>query len=241
MILNNYFAEIVDAAEGSAPHEITGFLHRDGKGSLRFDRTQNTKQHEEFAVDPTEALRHLSVGTAFCFVHSHCQTPHVFSEHDLSSIRTTAMPWILYSTRTHSFNFKRPPGNLPPLEGREFILGLQDCVTLVSDYYETQGLPAWPFFTRPPSSLEHGDPLDHAIIQGQGFIRSSTEDLTVGDLLMIAVGFRGQPNHLAVYLGEGLILHQLVGNVSSKCLYEGAWRRMTKFAYRHPKFTSKLQ
>jgi cell wall-associated NlpC family hydrolase len=42
------------------------------------------------------------------------------------------------------------------------------------------------------------------------------------------------PNHAAVYLGDGLILHHLQGRLSSRDVYGGYWQKVTTHALRHP-------
>jgi cell wall-associated NlpC family hydrolase len=57
--------------------------------------------------------------------------------------------------------------------------------------------------------------------------------LKVGDVLLMQVA-ASVPNHAAVYLGDGLILHHLQGRLSSRDVYGGYWQKVTTHALRHP-------
>jgi cell wall-associated NlpC family hydrolase len=57
-------------------------------------------------------------------------------------------------------------------------------------------------------------------------------DLKVGDALLMQVA-SPVPNHAAVYLGDGLILHHLQGRLSSRDVYGGYWQKVTTQVLRH--------
>lgn len=42
----------------------------------------------------------------------------------------------------------------------------------------------------------------------------------------------GVPNHAAVYLGDGLMLHHMYGRLSSRDVYGGYWREVTRLVVR---------
>lgn len=64
-------------------------------------------------------------------------------------------------------------------------------------------------------------------------------DLKVGDVLLMQVA-SPVPNHAAVYLGDGLILHHLQGRLSSRDVYGGYWQKVTTHALRHPDLRPRL-
>jgi len=43
----------------------------------------------------------------------------------------------------------------------------------------------------------------------------------------------GVPNHAGVYLGDGIMLHHLYGRLSSRDVYGGYWREVTRLTLRH--------
>jgi hypothetical protein len=52
------------------------------------------------------------------------------------------------------------------------------------------------------------------------------DNLKVGDCFLMQVA-SPVPNHAAVYLGDGLILHHLQGRLSSRDVYGGYWQKVT--------------
>ena len=53
-----------------------------------------------------------------------------------------------------------------------------------------------------------------------------------GDMIVMQIRST-QPNHAAVYLGDGLILHHLYGRLSSRDVYGGYWEDVTRMIMRH--------
>src|SRR3546814_13788378 len=59
------------------------------------------------------------------------------------------------------------------------------------------------------------------------------KDLRPGDVLCMAIG-EGNPNHMALYVGEGEILHHLTNRLSTREPYRDFWRTLTCYVLRHP-------
>lgn len=219
---------------------MCGFLHYDGKGSLKFSRATNLLKLDQFHVDPHDVITAYSSPNLMAFVHSHCQHDPVFSDADIEYLNRTRIPWFIYSTKTHTFNFKRPDGIFPPFVGREFIVGLHDCAGLVMDYFlKFFSLPI-PFFVRTASTMAFGYPLDCVTLLNLGFEEVKDGSSRVHDVVLMQTQFGKPITHVGVVVREGLLLHQMYGRVSAMETYAGLWTRLTKLTFRHPKFTSKL-
>ncbi len=65
-----------------------------------------------------------------------------------------------------------------------------------------------------------------------GFVVVEPDDLLVGDVFLMQVNSE-VPNHAAIYLGDGLILHHLQGRLSSRDVYGGYWQKITTHTLRH--------
>jgi cell wall-associated NlpC family hydrolase len=65
-----------------------------------------------------------------------------------------------------------------------------------------------------------------------GFAVVDPDDLRVGDVLLMQVHSE-VPNHAAIVLGDGLILHHLQGRLSSRDVYGGYWQKITTHTLRH--------
>jgi len=60
-----------------------------------------------------------------------------------------------------------------------------------------------------------------------GFVETDGMEPEKGDLLFMRLdGCRGL-NHVAVYIGEGKMLHQLQGRLSSRDYWDGYWQKVT--------------
>lgn len=238
--MNNYLAEISELADKFNPNEICGFLHFDGAGSLRFYNVRNCLKGEQFVVDPNDVRSAFASGTVGAFAHSHCANDEAFSEADIESINITQVPWFVYSTKSRRFNFRRPDNVYPPLVGREYILGMHDCVGLIADYFKKFYDLSFPFFCRTHDMMSHGYPLDHVLLLRLGFQEVKTDKPEINDVVLIRFNFNLPVTHAGVIVKDDLLLHQITGKVSCVEQYSGVWERMTRFVFRHPKFTSKL-
>ena len=57
-------------------------------------------------------------------------------------------------------------------------------------------------------------------------------ELEEGDVIIMQVRAY-EPNHAAIYLGEGLMLHHLYGRLSSRDVYGGYWKDVTRIILRY--------
>ena len=98
-------------------------------------------------------------------------------------------------------------------EGRPFLHGLFDCYTLVRDYYKRNFnifLPTniqrdWEWWNKGQNLY-----LENA----KDYSFEEVEDIKKHDVLIMAVN-SPVPNHAAIYLGEGKILHHMAGKFST--------------------------
>lgn len=239
----NYFVDISNLAERLSPEEICGFLLPDNNGSLAFTACRNTAKSpvEEFSAHFDDVALAYTHGVPAAFVHSHCQHGHEFSDADVAGMENTGIPWLLYSTKTKQFNFRRPLRTVPPLVGRTFTLGLYDCVSLVTDYYEKAFSVRFPFFVRTWETVNNGFPFDCAYLQNAGFRQIDGRDVRPNDVVLMSARQSVPVTHVGVIVKDDLLLHQVHGKVSSVEPFKGSpWERMTRLVFRHQEFTSKL-
>jgi cell wall-associated NlpC family hydrolase len=107
---------------------------------------------------------------------------------------------------------------------REFLHGVSDCYSLAQDFYrETRGIALddfpreWEWWLDPEA---HGN-LYVDNLEAQGFEVISTDPQSYasiaqpGDAYLMAIRSK-VPNHAGVYLGEGLLLEHMHGNLSHR-------------------------
>jgi hypothetical protein len=99
------------------------------------------------------------------------------------------------------------------LENRPFLHGLFDCYTLLRDYYKRN------FDVYLPTNIQRnwewwaqGENL--YVDNAKDYSFEEVSDIQKHDVLIMKIG-SSMPNHGAVYLGEGKILHHLAGRFST--------------------------
>jgi|SRR5687767_5358540 len=236
MQLNNYFIEVQEKAE-SSNEEVCGFLLHDGFGSLTVYPTVNVASSDKdkrWEISAREQLDFHKTGRVFAVYHSHVADPHEFSPDDLRTANMAEVPMLLYSRATRKFNYYCPAVCKYPFSDRPFIFGLQDCVSLVTDYYEKEFNFQFPFFVRTPQMLDAGFPevAEYYISQGFKPIPDISSGLKVGDILLISVMNSGHINHVGVYLGDNIVLHQMMHRPSCTQFLDNSWLKRVRVVVR---------
>lgn len=128
------------------------------------------------------------------------------------------------------------------LLGIPFKHGSTDCYNLGVRYYkDVCGLILRDDYARPNDWWIHGMDLYRDNFAKEGFKQvdiNHVNDIKIHDALLIAIPdprCKGPmvPNHLAIYVGDGKILHHRLGKTSSVELYKGAMRSWTSMVVRH--------
>ena len=176
------------------------------------------KPEESFTIAPTELVPYL--GKVKYILHSHCRdirTPEVFdlrtpSYPDTIGQKKSGIPWLIVScegvTVTQPIQIPRVKNN-EYLE-RPFIWFINDCYSLVQDYYWFEFGIDLPNHKAEEdyANVRKTNNLFDSYIEEYGFVEVSLkEQLVNGDLLLIDNG-NGTKNHLGIYDGNGFVLHQ---------------------------------
>ena len=156
-------------------------------------------------------------------IHSHChnglsnEDHRVPSYEDMQNQLLTATEWAICVTDGLTCTdpvYWGNPNHRPPLIEREFIPNIQDCLSLVQDwYYETWGIVI-PNHPREPEWALTGHTYMDDLYKDFGFTTEvAWEDMRFGDVLMMKC-LSATSNHVAVYLGDGNIIHHGAGQIS---------------------------
>lgn len=219
--------DVIDAmlahAESEYPRECCGFVLSSG-GSVRYLPRANSAESPEkdFRISPQAYAGATRQGQILAMVHSHPGGPGHPSESDMAGQLASDLPWAVIpvlSCPTGVAHAQRPLWWGPevpvaPLLEREFVHGLADCYALARDWYRTEGGLTLPDFARPDAWWEHGGDVLMANMATAGFIRTD-EPEQIGDGYIMQIQ-SPVPNHCAVYVGEGLLLHHLANRLSRK-------------------------
>ncbi len=216
------------------PYECVGLVVI-VKGKETYLRCRNIAldPKETFVLDPDDYVRASDAGEIARVVHSHPHTAPVASEADKLHAEKHALPWNIVNPRTGEWGEYEPCGYKPGLIGREWIWSVQDCWSLVRDYYKEQGLELRDW-DRPPSPDEFlKSPMFEGAYAATGFRElTGTESLEKDDLLLMSINSPGL-NHCGVFLGSDTVLHHLSGRLSSRDIYSGWLQSCTGKRLRH--------
>ncbi len=189
---------------------------------------------KSFLMRPSDYIARLKDGTLAGYYHSHPETPEIPSEADKKVSESANLPVVIYSLVTKAFSVYEPTGKEIPLLGRRFEFGIFDCVSLFTDYYQQKlGIQ----ISEIPRSLKfitEGMDSFHQMTLARDMVLVNEEEPRLHDLICLSLGTAsGACNHLAVYTGNGQIMHQLLYRPSEEVFYGGYWKKHTVGIYRH--------
>ena len=236
--------DIKKHALDEAPDECCGvLLQNKNTKDLEIFKCKNssTNKANHFLISPSDYLKASKGGEILAFYHSHFSEEDSFSEYDKLQSEQHNVKFILYCVKKNSFHEHKPEKCKSPYVGRDFELGVNDCLTLGIDYYENECNIKiknhyrdrnW-FIENPNSYQEH--------YKEEGFIKMLDGPLTKKDLpkikkhdalLMKYLG-KNFPTHGAIYVGNGLILHHQINCYSRIEPYDGIFPERTVGVLRH--------
>ena len=214
---------------------------------------------EHFEIDPKDFARAESMGQIQAIVHSHPDGGVLPSDLDKLQIELHGVPWVIVAVSKQdygdepSFGIYEPCGYRPPLLGRNYIHGVQDCYSLVRDYYSRELDINLPDFERSDTWWEHEnhEPLYEKNFAKAGFMKvQDKNDLQKHDVILCRVGRTHHVNHALIWLGDdgalksettpdcvgnALILHHPYGRQSVREIYGKGWADRTAMVVRHNK------
>lgn len=234
MFSPNVIAAIQVDALARYPRESCGLVVEEGCGP-RYLACDNL--HEEpltgFRLDPQQLLR--AGASLRAIVHSHPDGPDHPTEQDMVGQIASSVPWGISVARP---GHAEPPfwwgGGVPvpPLIGRQFRHGVADCYVLIRDVFRQCGveLPevprSWEWWLAENGAAD----LYRRGFANAGFAEIPFSSLQPGDVVLMAIK-SAQPNHAALVLESGKILHHLAGRISGEdVLYR--WRRFVTLCLR---------
>lgn len=142
--------------------------------------------------------------------HSHPGGPFHPSLLDMKQQYATMLPWAIACThKKHNEVFWFGDG-VPklPLIGRPFRHGVTDCYELVRDFYKQVHDIDLPHVPRDWSWWDDSQSLYEDHLTASGFVPIEFADVQPGDGVLLTIRAK-TPNHAAIYIGDGLMLHHL--------------------------------
>lgn len=204
----------------------------------------------DFRMDPVGLANAEEAGTVTHYVHSHPNASCKPSEADRTMCELHGVPWIIVSVMS-DFDVEphvadsltlTPNGWAAPLVGREFHHGVQDCLTLILDYYKRERGVELGSFQRQDDWWHKGEDLYRDNLPKAGFYQVNSPQ--EGDIVLMQMR-APVPNHAGIYLESGVlktepshypapgsILHHYFGHLSTRDVYGGMWLEKTVSVWR---------
>lgn len=236
-------ANIKRHAEKEYPNEACGLVVvRQGREKYRPCKNF-ALDSEHFIISAQDYAEAEEQGDIVAVVHSHPDAPATPSEADKVSCEVSGLVWHIVSVDSingiptaSELVALEPCGYRAPLVGRQFFHGVLDCYSLIRDWYQqTRGIVLKQFDRADDWWNDGKSDLYTQGFPEAGFVSVGSEaELQEGDVLLMQIrSNNGVPNHAAIYLGDGLILHHLHGRLSSRDVYGGYWREVTRQIVRY--------
>ena len=232
--MNDWKEAALSHAKVEDPKESVGLL-LNVKGKERYYPCNNLSMtsYQCFVLDPEDYVRADSIGEITAIIHSHPVTPPTPSQADLVSCEDSNLPWHIVNPKTEQWGYCEPSGYKAPIIGREWVWGINDCWSLVRDWYKEQKnieLRDWKRPTTPEDFLK--DPMFERCAEATNFKElEPNEKLENGDLLFMSIMGNGL-NHVAIFL-DGDVLHHLADRLSCREPYSPWLLKCTGGRYRY--------
>ena len=205
---------------------------------------------DQFYIDPQDLIKAGERGSIQAYVHSHPNGSCKPSEPDRVGINLHGLPWIICGYPEGSVAQYKPDNKDIPLLGRTYHHGLQDCYSIVKDYYyrelgiilnDYERSDRW-WESKENNSLY----LDN--FKKEGFIEiDDINDLRKHDAILFTIGKTEHINHAGVFLGDGvlksedspkvignsLFIHHPYKKKSVRDIYGNFWIERTTKILRH--------
>lgn len=205
---------------------------------------------EQFEIHHEDLARAEDMGEIMAYVHSHPDGSCHASQADLVQLEHHGEPWVICAYPDIDFAVYKPSGYQAPLVGRDYFHGLQDCYTIVRDFYSRELDIIIPDFERTDRWWEDKNAKSLYLdgYKDAGFYE--VDKPQYGDVLICRVGRTEHPNHAVIWLGDNaelksekteacigsaLILHHPHGRKSTREIYGQQWLEQTVKVVRHVK------
>lgn len=226
--------QFLDHAKRCLPNEGCGLVTKVGD-VLKYIEVENISEapNRSFLIDP--AVYEEYRDTVAYVVHSHVNRSPKPTNADILCSEKVNIPFVIVSLPSEEIACYYPTGARQDLVGRDFIYPMNDCYAIVKDYYKYElGVDIADYDRKKWGWWEDSKNRDYleTNAKSEGFFKVDVKDLKAGDLIFMQLG-ADIVNHIAVYLGGNVILHQVLEKKSSKEIYGSYWKKNTMFCMRH--------
>jgi proteasome lid subunit RPN8/RPN11 len=215
-------AKIVEHAKEHCPNEVCGLIViRKGK-QIYWPCKNLANGSDQFILDPEDYSKADEAGDIVAVVHSHPNMSAKPSQADLVACEASGLPWFIIGLPDEIWEYFEPNGYVAPLVGRKWSHGVLDCYSIIRDWYKQERGIELLNFNRSDGWWNEGENLYLDNFAKAGFYEIKQDDLQEGDVILMKI-VSPVPNHGAIYLGDGIILHHVHGRLSTREVFGGYW------------------
>jgi proteasome lid subunit RPN8/RPN11 len=231
----NHLSDVI-RSEGALryPEEACGLVIKVGPKSLAIPCTNiSDAPTQAFMISTTDWIAASKQGEVIGVWHTHVEIPAVPSDADRASCEATAVPWYIVSVRKSEDGFAfsqptmlQPVGFLMPYLERPYVAGVFDCFSLLRDYFQREygiEINDYPRIET-DGSLGRDKFIDR--FAQEGFTQLIDQEPIPGDVFLLQMT-SSVPEHIAIYIGDDMILHHCHGRLSRRDIYGGYWAKHT--------------
>lgn len=224
-----------DQAIAQFPNEACGVVISVGKKGVAVScRNVSHDPKNYFVIDADDYAEAADRGEVIGVWHTHPNRTAAPSEADIVGCENSGVPWYILGVGqadNGEFVFDGPTVTKPsgfemPYLGRPYVFGVMDCYSLVRDYYKREFKimlgdgPRIEFFWKGGVDLLTKGSQDQRLLPQIG------KEPQNGDLFLITTE-GSVPNHVAIYIGDDMIMHHCHGRLSKRDVYAGYWYKHT--------------
>ena len=224
--------QIIAHAEQENPRESCGLVCIINGKQKYFPCRNIGVGTDNFVLDPEDYDKADTAGEIVAVIHSHPNMSAKPSQADLVACEASGLPWFIVGYPSLVWEYLEPKGYIAPLVGREWTHGILDCYSIIRDWYKQERNIELPEFDRHDEWWKAGQNLYLDNILKVGFNPIEQKDLQEGDVILMTIG-SSVPNHGALYLGNGVILHHIQNRLSTREVFGGYWLKNTTGYYRY--------
>ena len=230
MILDNSIKnKIKSHYEKEFPRECCGLIVSNDNGFVCIPTKNDSLEKDFFRVNPKDYLKASNLGEIVAVYHSHTNGNQNFSEYDKFNSINHNLTYVMYCPENNSLiQFSPSHGEFNQYIGRKFQIGDTDCYSLVRDFYEAELGVSLGHHYRDKHWKSYLEELFEKHFEDEGFFE--VFGLNKYDCILFNSGKDKPCSHIAVYLGNKLILHQPARSYS----------RIESLSERHLKFIKKI-
>lgn len=227
------------------PRESCGLVVQRQRRAFYVECRNLAARDSDFVLDPKDFVAAAKEGPILGVIHSHPDAGPSPSSEDLAHCQASGLPWSIvavFDGKAQGWYSWKPAKYEPPLVGRPYAYGVQDCYSIVQAWYKSEwgveladfdhGEQFW--WNDPKSNFSpYEDPANWEKLNLVQI--DSRKPSRKGDIIVMAIRSEtGKPNHLGVLIDDEshIMLHHLQPGLSERIPYGGFWYDNARFVLR---------